>query len=154
MFCPSGMMAVPRLDVPPFHSNQSWRWNWDGLRIGSPKMCCRILGAAQEISFQLVCPKHCLCCEVARLSAVLQLAKTTWASWWKSWDMVHHCFTQIEYADSTFISHGIYDPLMFECFDGNFLNSIVKIFEIFPIIFVLQSIEQSQDYPDFSSIES
>lgn len=43
------------------------------------------------ISFQLLCPKHCLCCEVARLAAVLQLAKTTWAPW-------------------SFISHGIYDP--------------------------------------------
>lgn len=62
-----------------------WIENW------TAKDVLWLVGDCPCISFQLLCPKHCLCCEVARLAAVLQLAKTTWAPW-------------------SFISHGIYDP--------------------------------------------
>lgn len=73
-------------DLPRFCYRQ---WNWGGLRIGPPKMCCGILVTALVSHFNCCVPS--LCCEVARLAAVLQLAKTTWAPW-------------------SFISHGIYDP--------------------------------------------
>lgn len=99
------------------------------------------------ISFQLLCPKHCLCCEVARLAAVLQLAKTTWAPW-------------------SFISHGIYDPkidsrnalplnVFFKgiCWSSRFFKIFLcgrhKIQSLPIVVVVLQSIEQKSGFSRF-----